>query len=348
MADEGAVEAAPIPPATERFAEQVGPDARARPQARPARALGAFAALVAVPALGALIGEIVTGDRSKGVGFVAFALYGAGGVLVVMRGGPSRRSAGVVALAASIPIALGFVIFSDDGFSTSEPTTVLALSTVAWAVLHLAGPARGHAVLLAAALTGAWATIVLQTGIDAVAALSPTALFSPGFGPTPETATPALVSLVFGAGYLVGAFALDRSGLGGTATAFLGVGIAATSLGVVLAGVGRDPAVVGGLLLTAGLLLAFIGAVLTRRLSTWLGAAAATIGAALLLARPFEDSAEGAAIAVLAGVGVVVVLLPTLDSALGGGKAGGGPGATPPPAAPQADKSPGAPKPPKS
>jgi len=69
--------------------------------------------------------------------------------------------------------------------------------------------------------------------------------------------------------------------------------------------------------LTAGLLVAFMGGLLGRRLSTWLGSGGAVAGATMLLARPFPDSAEAASIVVLAFAAAVILVLPVLADALG-------------------------------
>lgn len=312
--------AATVEPATERYRRQVGPEATERPSPQLAGAVGGLAAFLGVPAIAALVPEIVEGSASRSVGFAAFAAFGAGGVALLLAGAPSQRTAGVVALAAAVPMAVGFLILSDGNFSTSEPTTVLALSTVTWGILHLAGPGRGHAVFLAAAIAGTWATIVVQTGLDAVTAINPISPFGPPefFGPEPDTTVPALVSLVFGAGYLLAAFALDRAGLRGTATAFLGVGIAAVILGVVLAGSGRDEIVVGLLLLSAGALVGFVGGRLGRRFSTWLGALGAVSGLATVVVALFDgDAVAAGSLTLLAVAAAIVVAVPLLARALG-------------------------------
>lgn len=317
MADE-----TPDQPATERFADHVGPVAGDRVPPRLSSSLGAFAALMGGVAVAALGGEIVTDGAPRVVGAVVALAYGAGGWLLVVRGLPSQRSAGVVAVAVSVPAAFGFLILSGD-FDRTDPATVLALSTIAWGILHVVGQTRGHPVLLAAALAGAWATVIVQVGLDAIfGALDPPFVARSSsdayFVEDPETAGAAIASLLFGCAYLAAGYALHRAGLRGTATVFLGTAIAALAFGVFTAGTGRDPWLAGLLLLAAGALVGFVGGALGRRLSTWLGAAVTVAGLFTVVgaAVPDDETVAGALL-VLTVAGVVVMAVPLLAVAMG-------------------------------
>lgn len=283
----------------------------ARPAPSLARAVAAAGAVLAALALAALGVDIVLdGGGRAGVAFL-FLLYAAGGWLLVVFGAPSQRTAGVAAVALAVPAVLGFAVIERGGYSPSDTTATLALSTVVWAVLHVAGPTRGHGLLLGAALLGAWGTVML--GTDAPAVLDP-----PTFGTPPGTTGPAVASFLFGAGYLVTGLALDRAGLRGTATAFLGAGLVATAGGVWLATADGSDALVGALLAAGGAGVGVVGARLRRRATTWAGAAAAVAGLAVLLTAPFGDWDDVAppALVLLALGAAAVLAAPRLASLL--------------------------------
>lgn len=312
----------PVEPATQRFADQVGPEAEDRIPPRLSSALGAFAALMGGVAVAALAGEIVAEGSPRAVGAFVALVYAGGGLLVVLRGLPSQRSAGVVAIAAAVPGVFGFLILSGD-FDRTDPATVLALSTIVWGVLHVVGPTRGHPVLLTAALVGAWATVIVQIGLDTVFG----ALDSPFVGRSssdaylledPDTAGTAIASLLFGCAYLATGYALDRAGLRGTATVFVGTAAVALGLGVFTAIPGRDPWLAGLLLIAGGALVGFVGGTRERRLSTWLGAAVTVVGLFTVVdAAVPDDQTMASALLALAVAGVVVVAVPRLAVAMG-------------------------------
>lgn len=304
-----------IAPATERFAAHVGPEARDRPEPALATAVGGAAAFLAALALAGLGGDLLVGGTSRGVVALLFLVYGLAGLALSFFGHPAQRTAGVVALATMVPGALGFWVLAVDGYSSSDVSTVLAGSTVAWGLLHVAGPARGHGLLLGGALVGAWATIVTAVGLDAFSLLDPFAEPQPAFGPVPDPVPPAVVSLAFGSAYLALGYVLDRAGLRGTATAFVGAGALATGFGVAWAAVDRTEVVGGLLLLVAGAAVGLLGTRLRRRTSTWLGAAAAVTGIATLAVAPF-DEVRPAVVALVAAMAVVVAALPLLAAFL--------------------------------
>lgn len=302
---------ASLPPATERFAAHVGNEARRRPEPALSRALGGLAALLGATALVALAADVIVGGTDRAIGALFFLVYAAGGFALLRLGAPTQRTAGVTAVAVAVPAALGFLILDEGGYSASKPTIVLALSTTVWAVLHVAGPTRGHAALLAAALTGAWATVMAR--LDALAVVDP-----PVLDPTPDTLGPAVASLVFGVAYLAAGTALDRTALSGTATTLLGAGVVALGAGVALAGFERSELAVGLLLVVSGSAVGYVGSRLRRRLLTWIGAGATVAGLGIAAVGPFGDDAVSDPASVVLGMATLVVLaVPALARALG-------------------------------
>lgn len=303
----------PLSPATERFADFVGPEARARPRPNLPRALGgALAAIggIGVVALGA---DVVVRGGSRALVGVFCAAYGLGGLALLYLGRPVQRTAGVVAVAVSIPAVTGFLVSEVGGLSGNDLTTVLAISTVAWGLLHVVGPGRGHGVALGLALFGAWGTVVTRIGIDAVVSLDPWRDYSAAslFGPAPNTSTTTWVSLGFGLAYLLVARWLDGEGLEGTASAFVAAGVSAAGLGAALA-VSDQPAAVGGLIVLAvGALVAWVGQVAARRMAVWVGAAAVAAGLGWLTSAPFDHLGARSA-AALTVAGLAVIALPSV------------------------------------
>lgn len=292
-------------PATERFVDHVGPAAAERPPPRLASAVGAFAALMGGVAVVSLAAEAVSGGAPRAVGALAGLVYGGGGLALLLWGLPSQRSAGVVSIAVAVPAVYGFLVLSGE-FDRTDPTTVLALATITWGTLYVIGPSRGHPLLLAATLVGAWATVVVQVGLDDLF-LSFEDPFdaSPVF--EPDTSGLAVASLLFGCGYLAAGYALDRAGVPGAATGFLGAGLAALGIGVFAAGTGRDPWLVGLLLVASGSLVGFVGGHLGRRLSTWLGAGVAILGLLSLVDATVPD--DEVTLSAFVGVTIATVVV---------------------------------------
>lgn len=318
MGEPEGVAGATVEPATERFRRHVGPEAAQRPPPALARAGGGFAALFGAFAVAALGGEVIADGTSRGLAALLAAGYGVGGALLLARGRPSQRTAAVVAVAASVPAFFGF-LFLTGHVSRSDPTTVLALSSVAWGTLHVVGPTRGHGALLGAALVGAWLTVAVQIGIGEIAGTFTPFATDAGFVfGTPDTAGVAIASLLFGVVYIVAADGLDQAGLHGTATAFLGAGVLALGAGVLVGTMGRDEWLVGLLLMAAGAFVGFVGARRSRRATTWLGAGAAVAGAIALVSSPVADdqTVAGAIVALFTAVAVVAAV-PSLAAGLG-------------------------------
>lgn len=295
----------PILPATERFRRHVGADAIRRPPLSLARALAGFASLLVGAAL-LTIGVDVVLRGGSGVGLaVVFAGYAVAGLVLATLRTPAYRTAGVVATAVSVPGAVGFLVLELGHISSRSLSSTLAVSTVAWGLLHVIGPTRGHPILLGATLLGAWTTVLVGLGV--------LALGEPGTLRSPEDlAASAVASLVFGAIYMWAGWALDRSGLAGTATGFLGAGLAALGTGVVLVETWHSLAVAGILLITGGAVVAWLGRSVHRPVVTRAGAAAWVTGLAAVAVAAADGAVLGPAVGAALAGGVLVAVAPLL------------------------------------
>lgn len=121
----------------------------------------------------------------------------------------------------------------------------------------------------------------------------------------PDPTTIGLLSIALGVGYLVACRWLDRRGHHGSGTPFafaalptLYVGIAAMADDLEQAGTGLLSMVVGGA-------LALHGASVGRRITSWVGGAAAALGAAVFLADMTDDATIAGMLFMAAGLGLV-------------------------------------------
>lgn len=311
--------AAPTPePLTERYRRWAGPGAVERSAPTASHAVAGIAALLAGFAVAALGAKVLEAGQPRGLAALVGAAYGVAGLVALARGRGPQRSAGAVAVMVSVPLTLGYLILGDGDVDRTEPATVVALATVAAAVLHVAGPGRGRPLFLAVALVGAWLTPVVQLGVDALVEPFDTFGYDGGLGPGPDTTALVIVSLLFGIGYLAAGSFLDRAGLRGTATAFIGVGDVALAAAVVVGATGREQWLSATLVVAAGAYVGFVGARLGRRLTTWAGTAAFVIGIVLLFDAAVPDDAEvTAALVALVVSTLVAALTPALADALG-------------------------------
>lgn len=305
----------PRPPGVEGLLEHLGPRARRRATPRLGVALAGAGAIVAV------LGSLFVGfDELFPEGFgepnetggiiVTLVVMGAGyGLLAATRDGP-LATAGATASALALPFLLFFVTFDPTEAPGFSVDAVLLVSTIGWTAAYLLGPGRGRPFFFGSALVGVWLFILEQVESVFSAPFDPfTTLFFQqvdGFGGTgfqaPDPGTIGVISLMFGAAYLVAAFGLDRLGGRGFATPCLAVGVVALGVGYVA--LAEDLELMGtGVLVTAtGSVVAYFGAWGVRRGTAWLGAAAVGLGLVLIVADITEDSS-------LITIGVVFLLV---------------------------------------
>lgn len=283
-----------------------------------------------------------TGDFSRLPGVLLSALVVALGyfVLTAVGRGP-LATAGAVGAALGIPAFMFFVTFDENGFPPYNAEAILIVSTVAWLATYSAGPGKGRPFFLGSGLIGLWFTVLEITENVFDFPFDPGGFFAGGFyvddtfdssgtagdfGPTgfeeptfdpPDPATVGLLSLALGVAFLLFGRGLDRRGHHGTATPFTFAAIPCLAAGVV--GLVDDLEVAGSgvLLALIGLGLAYNGATIWRRATTWIGGAAMALGLALFLGDMAGDSATTGGMLFIAGGIAMVFLGLLLASALG-------------------------------
>ena len=129
--------------------------------------------------------------------------------------------------------------------------------------------------------------------------------------------TIGLLSLALGVAFLLIGRGLDRRGHHGTATPFTFAAIPCLAVGVIGLADDLEAAGSGVLLALIGLGLAYNGATIWRRATTWIGGAAMALGLALFLGDMAGDSATTGGMLFIAGGIAMVFLGHLLASAIG-------------------------------
>ena len=194
---------------------------------------------------------------------------------------------------------------------------ILYVSTLAWFACWAWGPSRGRPFYLGAALVGLWLSVLqaVEQVFDApfgIAAEVTTDIGDPDvFGTqqaavdAPDPTTLGILSLLVGVGYLVVGRLLDRSGDHGAATPFTVATVPPLVTGVILLVEDLELAGTGVLTIVLGAALAFRGATVGRRFTTWVGCAAVALGAALFLGDLSDDPTVLGMLFVAAGIALV-------------------------------------------
>jgi hypothetical protein len=124
----------------------------------------------------------------------------------------------------------------------------------------------------------------------------------------PDLATMGILSLLFGAGYIVASRRFDLSDKAGTATPFVAVGLVTLTASVVLLADDLHELGTAVLLLLIGAPLAIHGASVGRRATTWLGGAAVAIASVLIVTEiaPDDDATVTGLLLLVFGLAVVI------------------------------------------
>jgi hypothetical protein len=268
------------------------------------------------------------GTRVPGI-ILCLVVAAAGYVLLHWFAESPAATAGVTAIALAVPPFFYFLTFDADGAPPWSAEGILALSALVWLVSYVVGPARGRPLLLGAGLVavvllvfqlveepfsrGFEESFVDETPFAPDEPLPGEEPFPGDQGVTseadqPDPTTLGIISLVFGAAYLVVARLLDRRGFAGTATPFVVASLVAMPGGIALLGEDIEPAGAGAASIVAGLVVAWFGARSGRRGSTVIGAAGVALGTVLIIADAMQESSPTRIGIALLIVGAAVAL----------------------------------------
>jgi hypothetical protein len=318
---------------------------RTRRRAEPRTSIAIAGAGCALGILGVLIVAGDTGlDDSGGdfnqlPGIVLSALVVAAGffVLATAREG-AMATGGTVAAALGVPPLMFFLTFDENGFPPYSTEGILIVSTMVWLGAYLVGPGRGRPFFLGTGLIALWLTLLQVTEKVFDVPFSPWSWFffgsatleptesqidpttgdiitgdfsGDGFnsGPSfhsPDPATIGMLSLGLGVAFLVCGRLLDKGGRHGAATPFAFAALPCLAIGVIALAPDLEAAGSGLLMVAIGLALAYLGATVWRRATTWIGGAVAALGLAIFLGDMAGDSATTAGMLFIAGgIGLV-------------------------------------------
>jgi hypothetical protein len=326
---------------TTSFLDSLGE--RTRRRAEPRTSIAIAGAGCALGILGVLIVAGDTGvDDSSGdfnqlPGIVLSALVVAAGffVLATAREG-AMATGGTVAAALGVPPLMFFLTFDENSFAPYSAEGILIVSTVVWLGAYLVGPGRGRPFFLGSGLIALWLTVLQLTEKVFDVPFSPWSWFffgtptfestgseidpttgeiiggdfsGDGFGPSfhsPDPATIGMLSLGLGVAFLVCGRLLDKGGRHGAATPFAFAALPCLTIGVIALAPDLEAAGSGLLMVAIGLALAYLGATVWRRATTWIGGGVAALGLAVFLGDMAGDSATTAGMLFIAGgIGLV-------------------------------------------
>ena len=285
--------------------EQLGERARTRPEPTLRGAIAAAGGVLVA------FGFVIIGldkygtDGVKALGVALGVVLVVAGYGAILKLTASVRPAAVAMIALGIPIAVLFA-FADN---TDKSSLILLLLAVAWSAAYLGPHARGELVLLVGALGSLWGLLLDLAASDGGSSEA----FVVGGGVVPDVAgddTVTYLSLLVGLFLLAAAWALDKDGWLGVATGFVVVGNLAFVTGV-FGVVGTLESEAGGsiLVIVAGVVLATVGSLGGRRLTTWLGGIGVTVGLVALISSFYDSFDDAVPFGIAAAVvGVVVIM----------------------------------------
>ena len=219
------------------------------------------------------------------------------------------------------------------------------MATAVWLGTYLFGPGKGRPFFLGSGLIALWFTVleltenVFESPFDLFRAsffgiersesfeatgdlIDPTTgeIIDTGSDPIvtggfeeisydpPDPTTIGILSLVLGVVFLLVGRRLDRSGRHGAATPFSFAALPCLAVGVIGLAPDLEASGTGLLLVGIGLALAYNGATVWRRATSWIGGAAMAVGLALFLGDNAGESVTTAGMLFIAGgVGMVFI-----------------------------------------
>ena len=244
-------------------------------------------------------------DGSRVPGIILCLVVAAGGYALLHWFPESpAATAGVTAIALAVPPFFYFLTFDADGTPPWSAEGILALSALVWLVSYVLGPVWGSSVAAGRRVGGGGAAGVpvhggaVSAGFEeTIVDESPFATDDPftgddeftGQGDEPDLTTLGIISLVFGAAYLVAAHLLDRRGSPGPqpcSSRRPRVHTCRDRLPRRGPRGGGAPAAA----IVAGLLVAWLGARSGRRASTVIGAGGVALGIVLIIADAMQEA----------------------------------------------------------
>lgn len=328
------------------FLDTLGERTRRRAEPRTSIAIAGAGCALAILGVLVVAGDTglddSSGDFNKLPGILLSGLVVAAGffVLAAARDG-AVATGGTVAAALGVPPLMFFLTFDENSFPPYSTEGILIVSTLVWLGAYLVGPGRGRPFFLGAGLIGGWLTLLQltekvfdapfspfgwffgtsTTSFDSTGELiDPTTgeLIDPGgefggdgfdSGPSfdvPDPATIGMLSLGLGVAFLVCGRLLDKKGRHGAATPFAFAALPCLTVGVIGLAPDLEAAGSGLLMVGIGLALAYLGATVWRRATTWIGGAVAAIGLAIFLGDMAGDNATtGGMLFIAGGIGLV-------------------------------------------
>lgn len=195
---------------------------------------------------------------------------------------------------------------------------------LAWLASYLVVPgARGHSFYLGLAAITIWPYVVDKAEPGTFSLITFVRVFvgSQGglFGggdQVPDWTTVAALSLIFGLGYYLTAFTLDRVGRTGPGAGLAVAGFVATAAGIAAAAVNLHTIGTGIVLIVLGLILAGFGARGARRFTTWTWSAGVALGVTVIIAKLTSNNSAAGGVALVASGCVVVLVGHVLAGAL--------------------------------
>lgn len=311
------------PDSSSTFMDSLG--ARAVRRAEPRTSIAIAGAGCALGVLGVLViaGDTGlddgSGDFNKVPGILLSGLVVAAGFFVLasaQRG--AVATAGTVAAALGVPPFMFFLTFDQDSLPPYSTEGILIVSTGVWLASYLVGPGRGRPFFLGAGLVGLWLTVlqVTENVFDApfnVLGLSfETTGGDPGGGgfgsgsfDEPDPATIGMLSLGLGLAFLLTGRWLDKGGRHGAATPFALAALPCLAGGVLGMAPDLEEAGTGLLMVGIGLGLAYHGATVWRRATTWIGGGVTALGLGIFLSDMTDDATIGGMLFIAGGIGLV-------------------------------------------